>query len=399
MSRKTLGKVALWGALCFGGYQATAVGQGWNAPPAGYGGYASPVSPVSYGAGGEICPPVAQVSQVICPPVQQVVCPVVQQVTHVPVTEMRECRQTVQRPVVETQYVEQPVTAYRPVVETQTAQVATVNYQNVTDCQTRTRDLGQWVTNYRCRPTMSPCEYDGRPGLAGWLNRTSYSTRMAFTPKLIAERTYVPNVVTENIPVTRQVAIPGVRQVSYQVTRMIPYTTTRKVAVNSVRMVAQEVVTHHAVTVMRPVGSSSIVLGPTSGTASASLQPIAEPSSSTARATTRVPPREANAKSAARTEFRDDDADAFESKAREPIDEQPRKTGIPAKKSSLTDPSLDEIEDPRDNDTFKSSGPTAANHPTAVVVGRWVARRRPATESTSTEATITVAATSHKLGK
>ena len=176
-------------------------------------------------------------------------------VSHVAVTEIHECRQTVQRPVVEQQLVDHQVTEMHPVCETQTANVPTVSYQTVTECQTRTRDAGQWVKSYQVQNRVSPCEYDPRPGFAGWMNRTGYSLRMAFTPTVTTQHQYVPNVITESVPVTRQIAIPGTRQVAYQVTRMVPVTTTRKVAVNSVRMVAQEVVTRHPVTVMRPVGS------------------------------------------------------------------------------------------------------------------------------------------------
>lgn len=176
----------------------------------------------------------------------------------VPVTEYRECRQTVHKPVVETTYVDQPVTEYKQVVENKTAEIPTISYQNVTEMHTCQRDCGHWVTQYHQRPTMHPCQYDNRPDIFGFLNRTGYSIRMAFTPQVWAERMYVPNVVTEQVPVQRQVAVRGSQTINYQVARMVPVTTTRKVAVNTVKMVAEEIVTQRPVTVFKtvPLGSS-----------------------------------------------------------------------------------------------------------------------------------------------
>jgi len=192
------------------------------------------------------------------PPCQQLQ-PVVQPCYQtVPVTEYRPIKQTVQRPVCDVQYVDREVTAYRPITETKTCDVPTVSWQQVTECQTVQRDMGYWTTQYECRPRVSPCQYDPRPGVAGWWNRTNYSMRSAFTPQVVARRQYVPNVVAQQIPITRQVPQYGTRQVSYNVTRMEPYTTTQKVAVNSVRYVAEEVTQMQPVTVMRtvPIGST-----------------------------------------------------------------------------------------------------------------------------------------------
>jgi hypothetical protein len=195
----------------------------------------------------------------------------------VPVTEMRECRQTVQRPVVETTYVDQPVTEYRQVVECKTAEVPTCTYQNVTEMRTVHRDCGQWITQCHERPEISPCQYDSRPNIWGFLNRTGYSLRMAVTPRVWSERIYVPNVVEQQVPVTRQVAVRGTQTINYQVAKVVPITTTRKVAMNTVKMVAQEIVTQRPVTVYKtiPYGGSSLALGvpSTSATTSTALQP------------------------------------------------------------------------------------------------------------------------------
>lgn len=194
----------------------------------------------------------------------------------VPVTEYQEVKRKVERPVVETRYVDQEVTAYRPVTETRVQEVPTVDYQNVTEYQTVTRDMGRWVAQreYFNRPT--PCQYDGRPGLAGALNRFGYSVRSTFTPNYRTRRQYIPNYVAQTVPVTRQVAVRGTRKVTYNVTRMEPYKTTRKVAVNSVRMVADEVTEMRPVTVMKtvPTGTRVSYVSPSSlGTATASRTP------------------------------------------------------------------------------------------------------------------------------
>lgn len=199
----------------------------------------------------------------------------------VPVTEYQEVRQVVQRPVYEKKFVDQDYTEYRPVTETRTAQVPTVQYENVTEMQTVTRDQGYWQTQYRCNPRISPCQYDSRPNLLGWLNRTGYSMRSAFTPRVTTQRQYVPNIVAHQVPVTRQVARRGTRQVSYNVTRMVAERKTRKVAVTNVRYVAEEIVRKQPVTVYRtiPTGSTLAYGIPAYGTSTtrSALAPSADP--------------------------------------------------------------------------------------------------------------------------
>jgi len=176
----------------------------------------------------------------------------------VPVTEYRQVRQTVQKPVYETKWVNRQFTEYRPVTETRTATIPTVSYQNVTELKTVCRNAGYWRTRYQCNPRMSPCQYDNRPDLLGWFNRTGYSIRQSFTPRVIAFREYVPQTVVQQIPVTRRIVHRGTRQVSYKVTRLVRHTTTRKVAIRTVRYVSQQIVTTRPVTVMRtiPIGTA-----------------------------------------------------------------------------------------------------------------------------------------------
>ena len=225
-------------------------------------------------------PPVVQ----NCCPQPVVQCPIpVTQTTYrqVPVTEYRPVQQTVMKPVVETKYVDQQVTAYRQVMEPRTVDVPCTTYQNVTECRQVQKDMGRWVTQRQCIPRVAPCEYDNRPNFMGWMNRTGYSMRMAFTPQYRTTRHYVPNVVTQNVPVTRQVAVQQTRKVTYNVARMVPYTTTRKVAVNSTRYVKTTVTAMKPVTVMRSIPTTRTAYvypsnGGFSGTATA-LLPTPEP--------------------------------------------------------------------------------------------------------------------------
>ena len=205
----------------------------------------------------------------------------------VPVTEYRQIKQIVQRPVYETKYVNQTVTAYRPVTETRTVNVPTVSYQNVTEYRTVYRNAGYWRTRYECRNLPSPCQYDPRPDLFGWLNRTAYSIRATFTPRVIARREYVPRTVVQQIPITRTIAHHGTRRVTYKITRMVAYTTTRKVAVNTVRYVAQEITSLRPVTVWRtvPIGTTIAYAGPYTISQTA-LQPTPDPVSNVKRTAT-----------------------------------------------------------------------------------------------------------------
>ena len=296
----------------------------------------------------------------------------------VPVTEYRECRQTVQKPVVETTYVDQPVTEYRQVLENKTAEIPTVSYQNVTETRTIQRDCGHWVAQCYERPMISPCEYDSRPDIFGFINRTGYSIRMAFTPRVWVERTYVPNIVAEQVPVTRQVAVRGTQTVNYQVARMVPVTTTRKVAVNTVKMVAQEIVTKRPITVYKtvPMGSS-LALG----------VPPAEPSTTTALQPTpdsevmAIKPKGSNKSSSPERIVKrpdpinrdDDEGDTFDDRSgsgnsrKKDVDKDINSIKVPAVKDDDANPTTsDEAEI-----ASRSERP----------IGRWVARKKSRTVS------------------
>jgi hypothetical protein len=277
----------------------------------------------------------------------------------VPTTEIRQVRQTVQRPVVETAYVDQPVTEYEPVSEVRTAQVPTVSYQTVTECQPCTRNMGFWQTTYQCNPKIAPCAYDPRPGFAGWWNRTGYSIRQAFTPAVTARRQYVPNYVTTMIPTTRTVAVQGTQTVSYNVTRMVAKQTTRKVAVNTVKYVSEEVVTNHPVTVYRTVPIGSAIAWLPGGAAATAFAPRIDPIGTAAAP---LPQRSASSASGS------DKGAIFKRSAdkKEPEDVFEEKSGgammtIPPRKDAFSS-------------TVPAPAPRSFRIPSAVRVSQWTPR-------------------------
>jgi hypothetical protein len=176
----------------------------------------------------------------------------------VPVTTYEPHHCTVMKPVVHTEIIEQPITECRPICETKVAQVPYCSYQPVTTFVQQTRDAGCWRTYTQCCPRMSPCQYDSNPGLIGWMNRTGYEMRMAFTPQVTYQRQWVPNYITTSVPVTRMVATQQVRNVTYNVTRYEQFHTVQKIPVNRVVMVPEEITVQRPVTVYRtvPIGTS-----------------------------------------------------------------------------------------------------------------------------------------------
>lgn len=197
---------------------------------------------------------VPQVSQTICRPVQQQVC-----YRTVPVTEYQKVTQVVKKPVYETKYVDQQVTEYKTVNEQRTVDVPTVNYQQVTEMQTRYQDRGCWQSYCQSTGKVAPCQYDNRPSLLGWMNRTGYAMRTAFTPQYKIQRQYVPNVVAQQVPVTRQVAVRGTQKMTYNVAKLVPVTKTQKVAVRTVRWEDETVTVNRPVTAYRtvPIGTQT----------------------------------------------------------------------------------------------------------------------------------------------
>lgn len=182
--------------------------------------------------------PIAQ-----CTPIQPVQATCYQTV---PVTTYTREKQTVEVPTYETAYEDREVTVMRPVTRTRTMEVPTVNYQNVTEYRTVNKDMGRWTTSYHPIAKCAPCQVDPRPGVIGWMNRSGYSMRNAFTPNYTTSRQYVPNMVSCSVPYTRQVAVSGTRQVAVQETEMVAERKTERVPVQKLVMKREEV------TVMRP---------------------------------------------------------------------------------------------------------------------------------------------------
>jgi hypothetical protein len=162
------------------------------------------------------------------------------------VTTYTREKQTVEVPTYETAYEDREVTVMRPVTRTRTMEVPTVNYQNVTEYRTVNKDMGRWTTSYHPIAKCAPCQVDPRPGVIGWMNRSGYSMRNAFTPNYTTSRQYVPNMVSCSVPYTRQVAVSGTRQVAVQETEMVAERKTERVPVQKLVMKREEV------TVMRP---------------------------------------------------------------------------------------------------------------------------------------------------
>lgn len=240
---------------------------------------AAAVSTVSYqsAAACSVCAPVVQA--VSCAPQTQAVMQTVYK--EVPVVEHVAVKQSVKKPIVETAWVDQPVTEYRQVSEMRTMDVPTVHYQDVQECQTVTKNMGYWRTQSIPNPKANPCEYNHMPGFSGWMTRQSVELRNAFTPNYSTRREYVPHTVVQTVPVTRRMAVQGTKQVSYNVSSMVPYQTTRKVAVASTKWVDEEVTVMKPQTVMKTmaVGRQIAYLPIGAGTAGtqSAMSPQADP--------------------------------------------------------------------------------------------------------------------------
>lgn len=191
----------------------------------------------------------------LCPqPVVPVVCyrPTV-------TTQWQAVEQTVRRPVVRTEFVEREVTVMEPVQETKIVKVPRVTYQTVTECKTVQRMVGYWRTCFQPVPKPSPCDYDNRPGLIGFLNRTSVALRNALTPPVIARPEYVAQPIVQTIPVTRQVAVQTVEDVVVHETKYRAVKRREKVAVPKVEWREEKVIAYKPVTVVQsvPVGTAT----------------------------------------------------------------------------------------------------------------------------------------------
>jgi hypothetical protein len=224
---------------------------------------------------------------------------------------------------------------------------------------------------------MAPCAYDGRPGFLGWMNRTGLEIRQAFTPRYTAQRHYVPNIVAQQIPVTRQVAQHSTRQVTYNVTRMEPRVTTRQVAVHKVRMVSREITVQRPVTVMRtvPIGSTIAYVPFGSGGATATaMGPTPDPISARSQPLS----RSANAG--------DNPSGAFQRNEKKKVFTE----DTDANRSSYRTPARDEATERVPQANADEDGKPWVKVPTAARVGRWAPRKSVirAAETGSTSVTV-----------
>ncbi len=302
-----------------------------------------------------------------CRPAMQAI-PVTQQCfQQVAVTEYQQTRERVRRPVTEVAYVDEPCTTYRPVVETRTVDVPVTSYQDVVEYQTVQKQSGHWVTNYHCNKKVSACEYDPRNDVFGFMNRSAYSVRKAFTPNMVASREWVPQTCVSQVPVTRKVAQTCVQKQSYQVTKYVPETTTRKVAINKVRWEEHEVVALKPITVMKtvstgtqtawtyaPAGATVISSAPMAPSSRLSLAPTADPISSRSSST---PTRAANRAS----------DDAFDDRPVTPV--RPREAA--PRSGSLDSSSSREFGHRDTKSLFVPVGPSSKQASAIARVGGW----------------------------
>lgn len=264
-----------------------------------------------------VCAPQPQVAYNPCSACNQ------QQVVYrtVPVTQYQQVTRTVRKPIIETAYEDRQVTQYRTVYETKTAQIPTVSYQNITEHRTVTRDMGRWASYQQPVQKVSACQYDNTPGFLGMFNRSRHSIRNAFTPSSVTRRQYCPNVVSAQVPYTRQVAIRGTKSVNYQVARLEPFTTTHRVAVRKIRYEDQQVVAMVPSTSYRtvPIGTQTafgFVPYQGGGSTVTAQAPVPDPiSTKSAKAPTPVPKRTAEKEEAApkKTSKKASGFDAFKS--------------------------------------------------------------------------------------
>ncbi|TWT57282.1 hypothetical protein KOR42_06410 [Thalassoglobus neptunius] len=209
-------------------------------------------------------------------------CPCMKPVTstvykEVDVVEYRTVEKQAQVPKVVTVMEDREVVTYQTINETKTVDVPTYVNQTVTEVQPMTQNNSYWRTTWQPVPKMSPCLYDGRPGLVGELNRLGYAFRNTMTPNAVARREYIPNVVTYNVPVQRVVQVPTTRQVTYNVAKVIPVTTTQKVAVQKTVWEPTTYTAYEPYTTKKRVAVGTqtrmVYVDPTGGTTAKSNEP------------------------------------------------------------------------------------------------------------------------------
>ena len=330
---------------------------------------------------------VAHVQAIRVQAMQPVVHPVYDTVN---VVEYQPVKQRVQKPIMETKWVDQAVTEMRPVTQQRTVNVPTVDYQTVTEYKQVQKQVGYWATKSEPTGKVASCQYDNRPGFTGWMNRTSYDIRNAFTPTTKVSRTFVPQTMTCTVPCSKRVAVPGMKQVTYNVTSMVPQQTTRKVAISAVRYVEEEITAMKPVTVARTVqvgtrisyapvggnGGGATATGPGNDGPTA-LSPTADPNNSARKPT---PDRTATGNPADPL-----DSNQFNNRSG---GQNPLKISYP-----VNDRDSNRVRDSDRGDVTESvvPGRPAAKTPSVIRVSQWVATRAPLPSSPQPDKSASIA--------
>ena len=177
-------------------------------------------------------------------------------------TTEREEVKTVCKPVTEYQEKQIVETVNRPVQETVMEQRTRLVNRPVTTCETRTRDCGEFETQYVEKPgreyTRLTWQRGGEyydPATGRIRNRLPglYWTDLSAAPEYTAQRVYKPRLVTETVPVTRMVEERVVEEVPVTVNKIVQEQIVRTEQVPVTRMVEEKIVNKVPVTTYKPV--------------------------------------------------------------------------------------------------------------------------------------------------
>ena len=183
-------------------------------------------------------------------------------VRYVSETSEREEVKTVCKPVTEYQEKQIVETVNRPVQETVMEQRTRLVNRPVTTCETRTRECGEYETQYVQKPGKEYTRltwqrggeyYDPATGQTRRRLPGLYWTDLSSAPEYTAQRVYKPRTVTETVPVTRMVEERVVEEVPVTVNKMIQEQVVRTEQVPVTRLVEEKIVNKVPVTTYKPV--------------------------------------------------------------------------------------------------------------------------------------------------
>lgn len=183
-------------------------------------------------------------------------------VRYVSETSEREEVKTVCKPVTEYQEKQIVETVDRPVQETIMQQRTRLVSRPVTTCETRTRDCGEYETQYVEKPgkqyTRLTWQRGGEyydPATGRTRNRLPglYWTDLNSAPEYTEQRVYKPRLITETVPVTRMVEESVVEEVPVTVNKIVKEQVVRTEQVPVTRMVEEKIVNKIPITTYKPV--------------------------------------------------------------------------------------------------------------------------------------------------